>query len=289
MDNYYGYETYETITPTPPPTAEALVALEMILIMTIIFMIIMIITLISNYKIYKKAGKKGWEALIPIYNYIVLFDIVKIPAWQIIFFFIPIAQIYILFKMNIELAHKFNKSTGFGVLAVFFPFICLPILAFSKNATYNDENNLNNVEFNNESTPSINSVSPDMNNYQSNSVISGNEQLNQTQVMNNYQYSQTPNLGNENLVQPNQAIYGTAQTTDINSNGLNQNIGVNNNQPLVQTLPNQNVNNIEELNSTLENISANSQNVQVNKFCSNCGNALNPNQTTCPNCGTQIL
>lgn len=96
-----------------------------------------IITIISMWKIFKKAGRNGWEAIVPIYNIIVLLEISEIPVWQIVFYIIPFANIYIMFKQYIELAKKFGKSTGFGVLTVFFSIICLPILAFG-NAKYEE-------------------------------------------------------------------------------------------------------------------------------------------------------
>ena len=102
----------------------------------IIMMIVGIVTLISQWKIYKKAGKGGWECIIPIYNFVVLLQIVELPVWYILLFLVPIANIYAIFKIYIELAHKFGKSTGFGIATVFFNIICLPILAFSKNCVY---------------------------------------------------------------------------------------------------------------------------------------------------------
>lgn len=101
----------------------------------IISMVACVIMIISMWKIFKKAGKNGWEAIVPVYNIIVLLEISEIPVWQIVFYIIPFANIYIMFKQYIELSKKFGKSTGFGVLTVFFPIICLPILAFG-NAKY---------------------------------------------------------------------------------------------------------------------------------------------------------
>lgn len=121
----------------------------------IISMAIVVISIISQWKIYKKAGKKGWECLIPVYNIIVLLDIVKLPTWYIALFFVPFANIYAMFKIYIELAHKFGKSTGFGVATVFFNFICFPILAFGKNNVYQDGSNNNqpNLNFTNSEIP----------------------------------------------------------------------------------------------------------------------------------------
>lgn len=102
-----------------------------------------ILMIISQWKIYKKAGKKGWECLIPIYNIIVLIEIVGLPTWYIALFLVPFANIYAMFKIFIELAHKFGKTTGFGVLTAFFSPICLPILAFGKNNVYEGTTNQN--------------------------------------------------------------------------------------------------------------------------------------------------
>lgn len=99
-------------------------------IVMLISSIVSLLMIVSMWKIFKKAGKNGWEAIIPIYNIVVLLQTVELPAWYIILFVVPFANIYVMFKMYIELAHKFGKSTGFGVATVFFSVVCLPLLAF---------------------------------------------------------------------------------------------------------------------------------------------------------------
>ena len=54
----------------------------------VIFIVLLAITfsiflLICRWRIFKKAGKEGWESLIPIYNIIILLEIVKKPTWWI--------------------------------------------------------------------------------------------------------------------------------------------------------------------------------------------------------------
>lgn len=95
-------------------------------------MVIGVIMIIAMWKIFRKAGKPGWAAIVPIYNIIVLLQIVELPLWYLLLFFIPLVNIFAIFRIYIALAHKFGKSTGFGVLSVFFGIICLPILAFGK-------------------------------------------------------------------------------------------------------------------------------------------------------------
>ena len=83
-----------------------------------------------GWKIYEKAGKPGWTSLIPIYNTIIILEIIKKPLWWLILLFIPFVNIIISFILSLELAKVFGKSSGFGVGLFFLGFIFAPILAF---------------------------------------------------------------------------------------------------------------------------------------------------------------
>jgi len=99
-------------------------------------LIISIFMLVVMWKIYVKAGQPGWAAIIPIYNYVILFKILKMDWWHIlIMLFVPFAAVVYLILIPIKLAKVFGKDTGFAVLTLFFPFVCYPILAFG-SATY---------------------------------------------------------------------------------------------------------------------------------------------------------
>lgn len=98
--------------------------------------LVSLILIVSLWKIYKKAGKPGWASIVPIYNVIVLLQMSGLPLWYLVLYIIPFVNIFAIFKTYIELAHKFGKSTGFGVSTVFFGVICFPILAFSESAEY---------------------------------------------------------------------------------------------------------------------------------------------------------
>lgn len=97
---------------------------------TLVFLAIDIIVLIATWKVFAKAGRPGWAAIIPFYNSYVLFDIVYGQGWKFLLMLIPFYNIYLLFKTYICLAHKFGKSTGFGVGLVFLSFIFMPMLGF---------------------------------------------------------------------------------------------------------------------------------------------------------------
>lgn len=99
--------------------------------MVLIYMGIIALVIASFWRIFTKAGKPGWAAIVPIYNIIVLLEVVDQPLWMTFLYFVPIANLVVSIIVNIELANRFNRSTGFAVGLILLPIIFLPILAFS--------------------------------------------------------------------------------------------------------------------------------------------------------------
>lgn len=97
----------------------------------VILFIIFIISLIALMRIFKKANRSGIYALIPIYNMIVLLEIINMSTWQVILLFIPGINFVLYAIMMYKVAKAFRKTNGFALGYVFLPFIFLPILAFS--------------------------------------------------------------------------------------------------------------------------------------------------------------
>lgn len=84
----------------------------------------------SFWKLFAKAGKPGWVVLIPLYNLIVLLEIVGRPWWYLVFLFVPGAQIILAILLTFGLSQSFGRSWVFALaLTLLFP-IFLPILAF---------------------------------------------------------------------------------------------------------------------------------------------------------------
>ena len=131
---YYGYD-YGYDAGAAVGTGLAAFGIGM-LIMWLISMAISVFVIISYWKVFKKAGKPGWAAIIPIYNTIVMIEIAELPMWYIALFFVPFANIYAIFKINIEIAKKFGKDAGFGVGMTLLAPVFYAILAFSKNIAY---------------------------------------------------------------------------------------------------------------------------------------------------------
>ena len=79
---------------------------------------------------FEKAGQPGWASIVPIYNLVVLLQIVNKPIWWIVLLLIPLINIVILIMVSIALAEKFGKGGGFAVGMVFLPFVFYPMLGF---------------------------------------------------------------------------------------------------------------------------------------------------------------
>lgn len=97
------------------------------LLLMLAFAVVMIV---SFWKVFTKAGQPGWAVIVPIYNMIVLLQIVGRPLWWIILAMIPLVNIAIGFIVMIDLARSFGKSTGFALGLMFLGFIFYPILGF---------------------------------------------------------------------------------------------------------------------------------------------------------------
>ncbi|HNR38904.1 MAG TPA: DUF5684 domain-containing protein, partial [Acidobacteriota bacterium] len=59
----------------------------------VIYAAIIILFNASLWKIFVKAGKPGWAAIVPIYNIIVLLEVVGRPLWWIVLLIIPCVNI----------------------------------------------------------------------------------------------------------------------------------------------------------------------------------------------------
>jgi hypothetical protein len=97
---------------------------------SIIYVAIVIIVIVAYWKIFEKAGQPGWAAIIPIYNIIVLLQIVGKPIWWFILMLIPVINIiFAIWVINL-LSKSFGKDVGFTIGILLLPFIFIPILGF---------------------------------------------------------------------------------------------------------------------------------------------------------------
>jgi len=101
----------------------------------IFYLVILVLMIVSMWKIFTKAGKPGWASIIPIYNLIVLLEIVGKPIWWILLLIIPLVNLVILIIVTHRLSLSFGQGVGTTILLIILPVIGYPMLGFG-SATY---------------------------------------------------------------------------------------------------------------------------------------------------------
>ncbi|WP_136467163.1 signal peptidase I [Flagellimonas onchidii] len=76
----------------------------------IFILIVQVIHFLGTWKLYTKAGRKAWEAAIPVYNGIVLMKIINRPWWWVLLLFIPIINLLMFPVVWVETVRSFGKS-----------------------------------------------------------------------------------------------------------------------------------------------------------------------------------
>ena len=123
----------------------------LILFLIILIIIISIVGVIASWKLFEKAGRKGWESIIPIYNSWVLVEIAGLNWWWFL-----LAVINFVFKVEFDgfglsfdicgflasfniyynIARKFGKNNNTSVFCGLFSYIFILIFGFSKNEVF---------------------------------------------------------------------------------------------------------------------------------------------------------
>lgn len=98
----------------------------------IINIILIVSLLIGLYKIFEKAGRKGWEALIPGYNLYVWLVIVDKPWWWLILLLIPGVNVIMYLILVWLTLRNFEEENPLKLtIGVIFSFFYLPYVGFS--------------------------------------------------------------------------------------------------------------------------------------------------------------
>jgi len=143
----YGYESYDT-------TLSGLLGgfTFLFIILGIIIIAAIVVGAIAYWKLFKKAGRKGWESIVPFYSYWVLVEIAGLNWWWFLLIIssnivsilgledlegiASLVNLFASFNCYYNIAKKFNKSKGYSICAGIFSFIFMLILGFSKKETY---------------------------------------------------------------------------------------------------------------------------------------------------------
>ena len=100
-----------------------------------VYIVLVAVLIVAMWKVFTKAGKPGWAAIVPIYNVIVMLEIVGRPIWWIVLMFIPFVNFVVWIIIAVDLAKSFGRSAGYGIGLAFLPFIFYLMLGYGP-ATY---------------------------------------------------------------------------------------------------------------------------------------------------------
>jgi signal peptidase I len=78
----------------------------------VFFLLVQIVHFLGTWKLYESAGRKRWEAAIPVYNAIVLMKIIGRPTWWTVLLFIPIVNLIMFPVIWIETLRSFGKKSS---------------------------------------------------------------------------------------------------------------------------------------------------------------------------------
>jgi len=134
MDYNYTYET----------DGGGIFAGIMLAVWLVFILAVYVVTVIGLWKMYVKAGKPGWAAIIPIYNWWVWVEMIGRPRWwfwvylaAVLLAWIPLVGfvlaivIFVIYLMGcLDMAKCFGRGTGTGIGLWLVPFVFAPILGF---------------------------------------------------------------------------------------------------------------------------------------------------------------
>jgi hypothetical protein len=92
--------------------------------------ILAIATFAGAWQVFVKAGREGWEAVIPVYNIYVLTVITAQPWWLLILCLIPVVNFIALGFLYWKLAERFGQIWPFAIGLLLVPFVFYPLLGF---------------------------------------------------------------------------------------------------------------------------------------------------------------
>ncbi|MFZ4862597.1 signal peptidase I [Sphingobacterium sp. Mn56C] len=108
----------------------------------LIFAVLTAVSLYGLWLLFKKAGKQGWEAIVPVYREYVLAQLVGSPTWWIVWLFVPIVNVFIFYGFYLDFIKSFGKRRFWeNAAAVLVPFIVLPLWGRDAHVKYLGQTN----------------------------------------------------------------------------------------------------------------------------------------------------
>lgn len=104
-------------------------------ILMLVYLAIAVLLIASMWRMFTKAGKPGWAAIVPIYNVVVMLEMVGRPVWWLVLFCVPFVNAVVGIIVTNDIAKAFGKGVGYTIGLILLSFVFYPMLAFGP-ATY---------------------------------------------------------------------------------------------------------------------------------------------------------
>ena len=117
-----------TLLTAPLTDAEAAAAAAAVVFFLIAGLVGYVVGALGLMGVFRKAGQPGWAAFVPVYNAIVLLQLVGRPLWWFLLLLVPGVNVVVGIVLMNDLATSFGKGTGFTVGLVLLSLIFVYVL-----------------------------------------------------------------------------------------------------------------------------------------------------------------
>ncbi|MGM8361260.1 signal peptidase I [Flavobacterium sp. ARAG 55.4] len=108
----------------------------------VFFLFVQVIHFLGTWKLYEAAGRKKWEAAIPVYNAIVLMKIIGRPTWWTLLLFIPIINLIMFPVIWVETLRTFGKRSQLDTFLGIITFgLYIYYVNYTQKLEYNNDRN----------------------------------------------------------------------------------------------------------------------------------------------------
>jgi len=109
----------------------------------VFFLFTQIVHFLGTWKLYEAAGRKKWEAAIPVYNAIVLMKIINRPIWWTVLLFIPIINLIMFPVIWVETLRSFGKRSQLDTILGIVTFgLYIYYVNYTQKLEYNKDRSL---------------------------------------------------------------------------------------------------------------------------------------------------
>lgn len=106
----------------------------------IFFLAVQVVHFAGTWRLYEKAGRKRWEALVPVYNAVVLMRIIRRSPWWTLLLFVPIVNLIMFPVVWVQILKAFGKtSTTDYLLGIVTLGLYIFVVNYDDKVTYNGD------------------------------------------------------------------------------------------------------------------------------------------------------